>query len=283
MLRLPRAFPAFPALFWLIAFLALPSLLLIPIAFATRGEYGDIQWTPTLENLQRLYEPGFLSERRDYLYIAARTLVLVSGTTALSLLIAYPLAFYIAALKPLARTVWMILLILPLATNLVIRAYGLQVLADPAFPLARMLVHLHLVEPGAWLFPSEPFVWIGMLSATLPLTALPLIGVVERIDWSQAEAAKDLYAGPLRTFRTAIFPQTRTGLITAAILTAIPNLGMFVIPDLLGGAKQALLGNVIQQQFSSARDYPFGAALSLALVLATLTSLTLLRLLQPKG
>jgi spermidine/putrescine transport system permease protein len=115
-----------------------------------------------------------------------------------------------------------------------------------------------------------------MISAMLPFAVLPLYTSVERIDWSVVEAARDLYGGAWRTFRHGVLSQTVPGLIAAVILTFIPCLGMFVVSDLLGGAKYMLVGNLIQQQFGAAADWPFGAMLGLGLVIASLLSLLVL-------
>jgi spermidine/putrescine transport system permease protein len=116
-----------------------------------------------------------------------------------------------------------------------------------------------------------------MVSSFLPFAALPLYTSVERLDWSLVEAARDLYASRWREFRHAILPQTLPGLTVAVILTFIPAMGMFVVPDLLGGARTMLVGNVIQQQFGASRDWPFGAMISLGLMALTLAGLFLLR------
>ena len=116
-----------------------------------------------------------------------------------------------------------------------------------------------------------------MVTSYLPFTVLPIYTNIERMDWSIVESAQDLYASRWRIFTQAILPQTLPGLSVALILTFIPALGSFVVPDLLGGAKFMLLGNLIQQEFNAARDWPFGAAVSFGLMLLTLAGLFALR------
>lgn len=266
-----------PALLWLVLLLLLPSLLLLPLGFATRGEYGQVELTWTLDNFRQLAGFSILGWTSDYLVIAARTFILAAVTTLLCLGIAYPLSFLIATFSSRWRFVWLVMLVIPFCTNIVVRTIGLQMLCDPDLPLARLLVWAGLVAQGEWLYPSQVAVYLGLVSTSLPFAVLPIYAGVERLDHSLIEAARDLYASSWSVFRHAIWPQTRAAVSVAAVMTFVPLLGMFVVPDLLGGARVMLLGNVIQQQFGSSRDYPFGAALSLVLILATLGSLALVR------
>ncbi|MBI1783626.1 ABC transporter permease, partial [Candidatus Sumerlaeota bacterium] len=158
-------------------------------------------------------------------------------------------------------------------TNMVIRTYAWQLILSNQLWPARLAAHLGWIPEGTSLYPSAFAVYLGMIANSLPFAVLPLYTSVERMDWSLAEAARDLYAGRRRVFLHAILPQTLPGLTTAIILTFIPALGIFVIPDLLGGSKYMLVGNLIQQQFGSSRDWPFGAAVSLGLMALTLAGM----------
>jgi hypothetical protein len=145
---------------------------------------------------------------------------------------------------------------------------------------ARMIESMEkecLIGPSEALYPSTLAVYIGMVSNSLPFAVLPLYTNVEKLDWALVEASRDLYAGSVRVFFHAIFPQTLPGLVTAVILTFIPAMGAFVIPDLLGGGKTWMLGNLIQHQFGVSRDFPFGAAVSLVLTFLTMVGLLVLR------
>ena len=144
-------------------------------------------------------------------------------------------------------------------------------------PPARIAQWLHIIDPSTALYPSTLAVYIGMVSNSLPFAVLPLYTNVEKLDWAIVEASRDLYAGPARTFFHGIVPQTLPGLLTAVILTFIPAMGAFVIPDLLGGGRSWMLGNLIQHQFGVSRDFPFGAAVSLVLTLLTMAGLLVLR------
>jgi len=144
-------------------------------------------------------------------------------------------------------------------------------------PFARLAQWLGLLAPGKALYPSNLALYIGMVSNSLPFAVLPLYGNVEKLDWGIVEASQDLYSRPAGTFLHAILPQTLPGLATAVILTFIPAMGAFVIPDILGGGKSWMLGNLIQHQFGVSRDFPFGAAVSLVLTLITLAALFAVR------
>lgn len=262
---------------WLAAFLVLPSLLLLGLAFAQRGPYGEITWRFTLENFRRLAGFSLMGWSSDMLWILARSLWVAAVTTALSLLLAYPLAFFIASRPRRTRYFWLMLVIIPICTNLVIRTYAWMLILGNQAPPARLAQALGLIGPDEALFPGPFAVYLGMVTSYLPFTVLPIYTNIERLDWSLVESAQDLYASRWRTFAHAILPQTLPGLAVALILTFIPALGSFVVPDLLGGAKFMLLGNLIQQEFNAARDWPFGAAVSFGLMLLTLLGLFALR------
>ena len=127
------------------------------------------------------------------------------------------------------------------------------------------------------LYPGQFAVYVGMVSSMLPFSILPLYTCVERLDWRIVEATKDLYASPLRVFRHGILSQMTIGIVSSVILTFVPSLGMYVVSDLLGGSKYMLIGNLIQQQFGAASDWPFGAMLGIVLILASVLSLALLQ------
>jgi len=263
--------------FWLLLFLVLPSLLFILLSFAERGLYGDIIWNFSFENYKRLAGFGEFGWSADYLLILGRSVVVAFVTTLVSILLSYPLTFFIASRQPKTRFIWLTILIIPFWTNIVIRTYAWYLLLAPGLPFAKLAAFLGFIPEGVALYPSPLAVYIGMITDYLPFLALPLYSSVERLDWSLVEAAQDLYASKLRVFTQAILPQTIPGLTVGIILTLVPTMATFVVPDLLGGAKFMLVGNLIQQQFGASRDWPFGAAISMALMLLTLLSMRLYR------
>jgi spermidine/putrescine transport system permease protein len=262
-----------PGMAWIVSFLALPSLALVAVAFATRGHLGDVEWTFTLDNLLRLAGKDLFGWSTDNLRILGRSFWVALVSTFLCVVLSFPLAFFLASRGPKARAVWMTLLLIPFWTNLVIRTYAWLLVLAPEMPVAKVLAWAGVIQPGFPAYPSEFAVWIGMVSAFLPFVALPLYTAVDKLDWSLVEASQDLYANRWRTFWTAIWPQTLPGISVGATLPLVPAMGMFVVPDMLGGARYMLVGNLIQQQFGTARDWPFGAMVSIALMALTLATL----------
>jgi spermidine/putrescine transport system permease protein len=266
-----------PGMLWLVVFIVLPGLVLVGVSLATRGSYGQLEWQFTLENYKRLAGFSLFGWTADYLMILWRSVVVAFFTTLISVVLSYPLCFFIAARPARSRYLWLTLVIIPFWTNMVIRTYAWFLILAPELPFARLAAWLGFIAEGAPLYPNAFAVYIGMVSMFLPFVALPLYASVERLDWSLVEAANDLYAGRTRVFTQAIVPQTLPGLSVGIVLTFVPAMGMFVVPDLLGGAKYMLVGNLIQQQFGTSRDWPFGAAVSMALMALTMISLQLYR------
>jgi spermidine/putrescine transport system permease protein len=262
---------------WLMVFLVLPGLVLVVVSFATRGAYGQLEWEFTIENYKRLMGFSLFGWTTDYLVILWRSVVVAFVTTLVSIILSYPLCFFIAAREERSRYMWLTLVIIPFWTNMVIRTYAWFLILAPELPFAKLAAALGFISEGAPLYPNAFAVYIGMVSMFLPFVTLPLYASVEKLDWSLVEAAQDLYASRIRVFTQAILPQTMPGLSVGIILTFVPAMGMFVVPDLLGGAKYMLVGNLIQQQFGASRDWPFGAAISMGLMVLTMISLQIYR------
>lgn len=266
-----------PGLLWLMLFLALPATGLIALSFAERGDFGQINWVFTLENYRRLVGFGLFGWTPDHLIILGRSLWVGLVTTIISILLAYPLTFYIATRSPKTRNWLLFLLVVPFWTNVVVRAYAWLLILSPQLPPAKLAAFFGLIPSGSPLFPGSLATFLGMVSTFLPFMALPLYSSVERMNWELLEAARDLYASRWQVFTQAILPQTRPGLTVGVIVTFIPAMAMFVVTDLLGGSRYMLIGNLIQNQFGQARDWPFGAALCLALMCLTMIGLVLYR------
>ena len=246
-----------PGLTYLVVFMAIPVLLVVVDAFFTRGRYGGIIYTFTLENFARALEPV-------YVQVLWNSVLIASITTALALLIGYPTAYAITKLPPRWRTVALILVVLPFWTNFLIRTYAWIVLLNSEGPLNKALgtmglgpLHL-LYTPGA--------VVAGLLYAYLPLMILPLYASMERLDPELREAANNLGASRFRTFIDVTWPLTLPGAMIGAIFVFVPSLGNFVVPELLGGGKTVMVGNLIRDQFLKARDWPFGAVLAISVI-----------------
>jgi spermidine/putrescine transport system permease protein len=262
-----------PGMLWLLLFLVLPGLILVLVSFAGRGSYGELAWEFGVENYTRLAGYGIFGWTLDYAIILFRSIWVAFVTICLSVLLSYPLCFFIARKPRQTRYLWLTIVIIPFWTNMVIRTYAWFLILAPEMPIAKLAAFLNIVPDGTPLYPSAFAVYLGMISIFLPFVTLPLFACVERLDWTLVEAAQDLYASSFGTFVHAILPQTLPGLSVGVTLTLVPAMGMFVVPDLLGGAKYMLIGNLIQQQFGTSRDYAFGAAISMALMVLTMLSL----------
>jgi spermidine/putrescine transport system permease protein len=273
----------FPSLFWLIVFFTIPLLIVLAMSFGERGTYGGVEWNLNLENFARFLNP----EDPLYLRIFGRTLYIAAITTIVSFLIGYPLAFWIASQSPKRRNTLILLLMVPFWTNFLVRTYAwILILRDQglintiwtgtlngwfigleaALPWLPMEGLIHLTANPLPLFGTDFAIIIGLVYGWLPDMVLPCYAAVERLDHSLVEAAQDLYANRTKAFLRVIFPLTLPGVVAGSILVFIPSLGAYVTPDLLGGAKTIMIGNVIYSQFMSARDYPFGAAISIILM-----------------
>jgi spermidine/putrescine transport system permease protein len=262
---------------WLMVFLVLPGLVLVVVSFASRGAYGQLEWLFTIENYKRLAGFSLFGWTADYIMIVFRSVWVAFITTLISVGLSYPLSFYICARPERTRYLWLTLVIIPFWTNMVIRTYAWFLILAPEMPLAKLASFFGIIPDGSPLYPNSFAVYLGMVSMFLPFVTLPLYASVERLDWTLVEAAQDLYASRVRVFMQAILPQTLPGLSVGIILTFVPAMGMFVVPDLLGGAKYMLVGNLIQQQFGASRDWPFGAAISMGLMVLTMISLQIYR------
>lgn len=250
-----------PGFLWTAIFLFIPLAMLVVISFLSRGDYGELQLPFTLSNYQRLGgigEPGF-----DAVYprIIGRTVLLAATTAMGCVVLGLPLAFFIAKLPRRGRPAALALVAIPFWTNLLIRTYAWQILLAPDGWLAWGAAAVGWIPTGNGLYPGSLAVGLVMVCDYLPFFVLPVYASVEKIDWALADAARDLGARQGQVFWHAILPQIRPGLGAGIMLVFLPSLGQFVIPDLLGGARTVLLGNVIQQQFVQSRDWPFGSAL----------------------
>jgi spermidine/putrescine transport system permease protein len=191
----------------------------------------------------------------------------------LCLLLGLPLAFWISNLPTRRKTLALTLVVIPLWTNLLIRTYAWQLLLAPQSALTKMAVALGLAHAGESLYPNTFAVLAALVCDYLPFLVLPLYASVEKIDWTLAEAARDLGASGWEVFRHAVLPQITPGMAAGIILVFVPATGQFVIPDLLGGSKTVLLGNVMQQQFGASRNWPFGSAVATVAMLIVLFGL----------
>ena len=249
----------FPALFWLIFFFLLPIASIFIYSFAERGTYGGVDWTLTLENYGRLLDPLYLG-------ILWRSILTAAVSTAICLILGYPFAYYVARYQYRWRNVLLLLVVVPFWTNFLIRTYAWIIILRTEGVLNKLLVALFPSITPPELLYTPIAVQIGLIYGYLPFMILPLYASLEQIDGALIDAAKDLGAKPWRAFLNVTLPLSLPGIAAGSVLVFIPTVGAFITPDLLGGGKANYIGNVIARQFKTARDWPFGSALSFLLM-----------------
>ncbi|MFY0545865.1 ABC transporter permease [Brevibacillus sp. H7] len=254
---------ALPALLWLGVLFIFPMLLIVLLSFSKRGQYGQVIYQFTLGNYGRVFDPLYAGIFFD-------TLALAFVTTAMSLLLGYPLAYYISRLERSAQQIWLLLVMIPFWINFLVRSYAWVIILRSQGVVNTLLLSLGWIDEPLPLLYNNGSVLLGMVYTLLPFMVLPVYVSLEQMDRRKLEAAYDLGATPLKAFWHVTLPLTHTGVVTGSILVFVSSIGMFVVPDVMGGAKSALIGNVIQNQFLSARDWPFGSALSIVLILLSM-------------
>ena len=271
--RLRALFLAPAAAFTVVLFL-IPLSIVIGYSFLTRGVYGGVVGPWTFENYQRLFDPL-------YGVILWRSLVMSTAATALCLLIAFPLALFIARADARWKNIYLYLVILPFWTSFLVRTYAWMFLLRDSGLINGILLSLKIIHEPLPLLYNETAVVVGLVYGYVPFAVLPLFSNLDRLDKNLLEAAADLGATPWQTIRHIVIPLCAPGLRAAGILVFIPCLGAYLTPDLLGGGKSIMIGNLIQNQFTTARDWPFGSAISLALM--ALVMILLMALLRRDG
>ncbi|MCG9631033.1 MULTISPECIES: spermidine/putrescine ABC transporter permease PotB [Vibrio] len=246
---------------WLVIFVMIPNIMIIGTSFLTRDEANLIEMTFTLDNYARLADPL-------YFKVLAHSFYMAIVATLLCLVIGYPFAYIVAKMPAKWRPFMLFLVIVPFWTNSLIRTYGLKIVLGTQGVLNKSLMALEIIDKPMRIMYTETAVMIGLVYILLPFMILPLYSAIEKLDDTYIEAAKDLGANKLQTLLKVILPLTMPGIIGGCLLVLLPALGMFYISDLLGGAKNLLIGNVIKSQVLNARDWPFGAATSIALTAA---------------
>ncbi|EKS7767119.1 spermidine/putrescine ABC transporter permease PotB [Edwardsiella piscicida] len=245
---------------WLSLFVFLPNLMIIGTSFLTRDDANLVQMVFTGSNYARLFDPL-------YAEVLLHSLNMALIATLCCLAIGYPFAFILARLPHRVRPLLLFLLIVPFWTNSLIRIYGLKLFLSTRGYLNEFLLWIGIIDQPLRLMYTSTAVVLGLIYILLPFMVMPLYSSIEKLDRSVLEAARDLGANRLQTFMRIIVPLTMPGIVAGCLLVLLPSLGMFYIADLLGGAKNLLIGNVIKSQFLNIRDWPFGAATSICLTL----------------
>jgi spermidine/putrescine transport system permease protein len=247
-----------PGAFVMLSLFFLPLLIVLAYSFLSRGAYGGVLPPWTLESYARIFDPLYLA-------ILWRSIWIAAVSTALCLVVAFPLAFYIARAGA-RKTLLLNLVMLPFWTSFLIRTYAWMFLLRDTGLVNTLLQSLHIVSSPLPLLFNTGAVILGLVYGYLPFMVLPLYATLEKLDPALLDAAADLGAPPTVAVWRIVVPLNRPGMIAGCLLVFIPCLGAYLTPDLMGGGKTVMIGNLIQNQFTSGRDWPFGAALSLLLM-----------------
>jgi len=252
-----------PTVVWLLIFLLIPLGYVIGISFLTKSTYGGVVFEFALSSYQNLF-------RSEYIKVFVDSIILAIETTLICLVLGYPFAYIVARTPSKYKSALVLFIMLPFWTNSLIRTYGWNTLLRTEGIINNFLIHLNIIKSPIQMLYTDGAVLLGMVYALLPFTVLPLYTSIEKIDPSLLEAGSDLGATKKRVFLRIIFPLTMPGIFAGSIQTFIPSLGFFFISDMMGGAKTMYIGNLIKNQFLSARNWPLGAALSIVLIAITL-------------
>ena len=261
--KLSEWFVTLPSFVWLAVLFLVPTLLVFAITFKPANPFGGIGAGWTLDTLRTLGNP-------NYPAIVARTIRLSILVTAGCILLATPMAYYMARVSPALRRWLLLLVVLPFWTSSLVRIFAWKVLLHPEGMLKHALVALGLVAPDATLLYNENAVLLVMVYTELPFAILPIYAAAEKFDFRLIEAAKDLGASSFRAFRAVFLPGIRVGLLTAFLMVFIPSLGSYIIPDIVGGPTSEMIGNKIAQRTFVDRNLPHAAGLSALLTVAVL-------------
>ena len=251
-----------PARVTAVLFIAVPLLVIAVYALLTRGDYGGVTLPWTGENLTRLADPLYLG-------ILWRSVWISAAATVVCAVLGFPLTLFIVRAGK-RKNLYLQLVLLPFWTSFLVRTYAwLFILRDTGL-VNSVLMSLHVIRQPLPLLYNDGAVLLGLVYSFLPFFILPVYAILERLDPALVEAAADLGATPGAALRRVIVPLAMPGITAGCVLVFIPCLGSYLTPDLLGGGKTVMLGNLVQNQFTTARDWPFGAAISLALLALSL-------------
>lgn len=267
-----------PALGTILIFMALPIGLTTLYSILTPAQYGGVVWQPSGEAYVRLlFERDIFDDtlafNADYLQVLGRSVLQAGLATILCLIIGLPTAWFIATRPPAQKSVWLMLVTVPYWVNLLVRTIALLLILRDEGPINAALQTMGLTDGPLPLAYNNFAIGLGLVSSFLPFMILPLYAAIERFDFSLLEAAYDLHASRRQAVWSVVLPILRPGLIAGGLLVFIPGIGSYLAPDILGGGKTLMLGNLIGMQFQGSRNWPFGAALSTVLMAVTLAAL----------
>ncbi len=267
-----------PALVILVFAASGPLLITLVYSFLTPGDYGGVVWTFSGEAwfnvvFQRDIFDETLGWSDAHLSIFWRSIKLSLMTTLACLIFGFPTAYFIATRPKKQRDFWMLLIIIPFWTNLLIRTFAVLELIRNEGTINTILLGIGVIDEPIQMLFTEFSIILGMFYVYLPLMVLPVYASLERLDFNLVEAGYDLYATRLRVLRRVILPLVKPGVIAGSILVFVPSLGAYVTPRVMGGGNQLMIGNLIELQFGQGRNWPLGAALSITLLAIVMVAL----------
>jgi spermidine/putrescine transport system permease protein len=256
----------------------MPLSIVLIYSFLEPGDFGGVTWTLSFDAyVQLLFEEDIFDETlsftTDYLQIFMRSVGLGLFTTLACLLIGFPTAYFIATQPPARRNVWLFLITIPFWTNLLIRTYAMLLILRDQGVINLSLMEIGLIDSPIPMLYTDFAVCLGLVYAYLPFMVLPIYASLEKLDFRLVEASYDLYATRFRVLKRIIIPLAKPGIAAGCILVLIPSLGAYITPALLGGGKSLMIGNLIELQFGQARNWPFGSAIALVLMVLVMLSL----------
>lgn len=246
--------------FWLTIFALIPGFLLFMTSLLVQGDTELVRLQLTINNYLRLFS-------ESYMWVFLRSFILAGSCTLVCLLLAYPFSYLIARFSERHKGILLLLVIIPFWTSSLIRSYAIVALLKTHGIVNSLLLWLGLIDKPVQILYTNISTLIGLIYALLPLMILPLYASIEKLDRRLIDAARDLGARNHHIFFKILLPLTLPGILAGCVLVLLPAMTIFYIPDLLGGAKTILIGNMIQNQFLATRDWPMGAAMSVALTL----------------
>ena len=268
-----------PALL-IIFFAALgPLFVVLLYSFMVKGDYGDVKyWQFSSDGwFSVLFERDIFDDTLSFASANATIFwrsIRLAGITAIStLILGFPTAYFIATRPENRRDIWIFLITIPFWTNILIRTFAMQEVVRNEGIINSALIGLHIINQPIQIMFTDWAILFGMIYVYLPLMVLPIYASMEKLDFRLVEAGYDLYATRFSVLRRIIFPLVKPGVVAGSILVFIPALGAYVIPRVLGGGKNMMLGNLIELQFGQARNWPAGSALSMALMVIVTVAL----------
>lgn len=260
-----------PALLAIVGFLVVPLIFIVIYSFLTPGTYGGVEWVfSTDAYVQFLFERDLFSDNllfsTAYLSIYGRSFAQAVVATVICFILGFPTAYFIAT-RPLSqRTAWVFLITVPYWINLLIRTVSMLFIIRDQGPINHALIGMGLTSEPIRMAYTNFGVGLGLVYSYLPFMVLPIYASLERFDFRLMEAAYDLYSDRWTILRKIVLPITRPGIIAGSLLVFIPSLGSFIAPDLLGGGKKLMIGNLVALQFQGSRNWPFGSASAVILI-----------------